>query len=166
MIGSVELAPDVPIDRLQKITAAVTLATQLNYSPKRVMEFLGETDPQGALREYIQWQFNLAKMQGKIARIEAEESGELEQMAAEMAQQMLADQQAGQARLPAPTTNGTGEGGILEGVIPQGDDLLRQLAFDTRGGGNPAILEEGEGATFEGAEGASREGDILQVGGF
>lgn len=166
IVGSVELAPDVPIDRLQKITAAVTLATQLNYSPKRVMEFLGETDPQGALEEYILWQFYLAKMQGKIERIRVEESGELEAMAAEMAQQMLEDQQAGQGRLPAPNTNGTGAGGILEGVVPQGDDVLRQMAFDTTTGGNPAIEQEGELATLEGATGASREGDILQTGGL
>ena len=164
IIGSVELSPDVPIDRLQKITAAVTLATQLNYSPKRVMEFLGETDPQGALEDYIQWQFYLAKMQGKIQKITAEESGELEALARQMAQKMLEDQQVdgagtGRRALPAPTN-----GSEFLPPLPEGDEVLRQLDFDTVNGGQPAIEQLGAGATFEGAEGEARGGGAVQTG--
>lgn len=176
IIGSVELAPDVPIDRLQKITAAVTLATQLNYSPKRVMEFLGETDPQGALEDYVQWQFALARMQGKMQRITAEESGDIQRLAAEMAQQMIAEAQAeagaggsanGRGPLPA-VPSPTEEGGILEGLFPGPDDLLRQQ-LNPEGGGNPAIEALGSLATFEGATGRTRSdtraGDFETLGG-
>jgi hypothetical protein len=146
----VELAPDVPIDRLQKITAAVALATQLNYSPKRVMEFLGESDPHGALREYIQWQFYLAKMKGRIARIEAEESGKIQQLAAQMAQELLAQQstpEPGSQEPPLPTDQlrAFAEGADMSGVLR-----------NPEAGGAPPIEAMMELATMEGATGQTR----------
>ena len=158
IIQSVELAPDVPIDRLQKITAAVALSTQLNYSTKRVMEFLGETDPQGALEEYIQWQFYLAKMRGRTERIMAEESGKIQQLAAKMAQEMLA---------AAPNGRVNGKGAAeLPGQLPlpglpdlaslaTGADMSPALR-NTELGGTPPIEAMGALATFEGANNATR----------
>jgi len=157
IIQSVELAPDVPIDRLQKITAAVALATQLNYSPRRVMEFLGETDPQGALEEYIQWQFYLAKMKGRIERIQMEESGKIKELAAQMAQEMLAKMPKG--------ANGNGRVANPEQMqLPGLPDLLSlatgadqsPMLRNTEAGGVPPIEAMGALATFEGANNATR----------
>ena len=166
IVLGVELAPDVPIDRLQKISAAVMLSQQLNYSPRRVMEFLGETDPMGALKEYIQWQFYLAKMRGKVDRIAAEESGKIEQMAAQMAQEMIAKMG------PPPTTPGATTlppspgGGDLLSTLGQGGGMDQLLNPD--GGGLPAIEGMGDLATFEGAtgetRGATREGAFQTLG--
>ncbi|MGH2619448.1 MAG: hypothetical protein ACRDHG_02600, partial [Anaerolineales bacterium] len=122
-----------------------------NYSPRRVMEFLGETDPQGALREYIQWQFYLAKMRGKVQRIEAEESGKLEQMAAQMAQEMMA--QMGPP--PAPTGEPVAAGGAGNGVLPP--ELLALL--NPNAGGPTPIEGMGDLATFEGGTGETRGGE-------
>jgi hypothetical protein len=150
----VELTPDVPIDRLQKIAAAERLVTTLNYSPKRAMQFLGENDPQGAMDDFIQWKFIEAKLLGKLERIKITESGQLNAMAAEMAQEMLenmAAQEGEQNRLPAPppadqaipeeplirgSENGSGLEATIDGIAP--------------------IEELGEGATFEGVRGGDR----------
>jgi hypothetical protein len=86
---SIELSPDVPIDRGQKINNAVAMAERLNYSPIKILEFMGETDPHGAIEEWIQWMFSKAKIEGRVQRIQMEESGEIDRIIQEGIQMQL-----------------------------------------------------------------------------
>ncbi len=149
----VQLHGDVPADRVQRITAAVQLAqSDLSYSPKRLLEMLGETDPEGALREYKLWQLELADFRGKLKRIEMEASGELEQMAAQMAQGMIAQMQA------APEEMGPfGEmANPPNQFAPPGIEGVEGQMFNPAAGGIPPILASPEGASPAGRRGRPR----------
>lgn len=142
----VELASDVPVDRVQKIASAVQMAESLNYSPIKVLEYLGETNPHKALEEWIQWKFVEAKVGGRLQAIAAQESGALEKMAQQMAMAML-EQMAAQQE----TAGGGGGGGAAGG----GGETAE------RPGGRPPgepIRAMGGGATYEGATGGTRAG--------
>ena len=85
------------------------------YSPTRLLEMLGETDPEGAIKEHKLFQLDMADWQGKLQLIQAQASGQIEQMAAQMAQGMvaqMAEQQAqGQQQgIPGPTEGVEGQG--------------------------------------------------------
>jgi hypothetical protein len=119
---SVELKVDVPIDRVQRITAAATLAQNADYPMERIIEFLGDTDPQGAMKLYYKEQIRKAYLTGVLQKVQAEGSGELEQMAQMLEQAMQALEQVQQAP-QGPTGNGRTPpmpGGGLEGVEGQG----------------------------------------------
>lgn len=145
----VELASDVPVDRVQKIASAVQMAESLNYSPVRVLEYLGETNPQKALEEWIQWKFVEAKVGGRLQAIAAMESGALEQMAQQMAMQMveqMAKEQEAQAAQQGAQRGGGGGG------QPAGPNQ------NPAAGGAVPIQSQGGGATYEGATGGTRAG--------
>jgi len=86
---SVELTPDVPVDRVQRMQAAIGMSQSLEYPTIKILEFLGETDPQGAMKDYWKEQLNRADMMGRLEKVRKTASGEIEEMAAMMAQQML-----------------------------------------------------------------------------
>lgn len=135
----VELSPDVPVDRIQKITAAVQMATQLNYSPIKILEYLGETDPQGSLKDWISWKFIETKVQARLQSMMTVESGQLEQMAQQMAQGMMQEQAKAQQQQ-----------GQEQGQPQPGQGM------NTAQGGPPPIEAMGAGATFEGSTGRTR----------
>jgi len=151
-----ELTPDVPIDRGQRINNAVAMAERLNYSPIKILEFMGETDPHGALQEWIQWQFVNARVQGRIQRIAMEESGEIERLIQMGVQQQLMMMMGGGG-------GGGGGMGMPPGPPPTGE-TPPPFGGETGGvtGNNPAMMGEapivgmGEEATFEGATGETR----------
>jgi hypothetical protein len=116
---SVELNVDVPVDRVQRITAAATLAQNADYPMERIIEFLGDTDPQGAMKLYYKEQIRKAYLQGVLQKVTAEGTGELGQMQQMLEQLMgqmeqMAQQQSPNGRTPPIP----GEG--LEGVEGQG----------------------------------------------
>jgi hypothetical protein len=90
---SVELKPDVPADRMQRIQGASTLVQTLQYSPAAAMEFLGEADPEGKLLQWKLWQIDLADLQGKLDRMRAESSGKYQQDVMVAAQGLVAQMQ-------------------------------------------------------------------------
>ena len=94
----VEITPDVPADRVQRITAATNMSERLEYPRRRILEFLGENDPEGAIEEYRQEQLERADWTGWMTVVEADVSGQLQQFMMQMAQglheQMMAEQQA------------------------------------------------------------------------
>lgn len=119
---SVELNVDVPVDRVQRITAATTLAQNFNYPTERIIEFLGDTDPQGAMKMWTKEQMKLAYLRGVLQKVEAVGSGELQKMAEMLEQAMAALEQA---QTQAPQVEGPGRtpktpGRGLEGVEGQG----------------------------------------------
>jgi len=84
-----EMNPDVPVDRVQRLTAARIMSETLNYSPQRIYKFLGESDPEGAFREWKRWQMDLADYMGKLDRMKSEASGQYERDVIAMAQKMI-----------------------------------------------------------------------------
>ncbi|MFA5808759.1 MAG: hypothetical protein WC935_00295 [Thermoleophilia bacterium] len=111
----VELVPGTPTDRLQKVNAATLLAKQANVPLRKVYEELGYSDPEGLKDDWMREQFDMAELQGIVTKIQAEASGELQQLAAQMAQGMLQQamqQQQGMApevsgAMGAPPATGT-----------------------------------------------------------
>lgn len=91
----VELKTDVPVDRQQRINAAVTMSQHMKYPAQRIFKQIGETDPEGAWRDYMREQVELAVLGGRLQLVEAEATGVLGQMQQQMEQmaQMLEQQQ-------------------------------------------------------------------------
>ena len=147
---TVELKADVPADRLQRATVAVQLVDKVPYSPKRLLRFMGETDPEGSLEEYKLWRLEMADFEGKLDRIRREVSGEYEQDVIEAAQVMIQEQMGG------GVGGGFGEepGGAPGEVSEQGP--LRGLGLNPAQLGLPAAAASPTGETFEGGNGMSR----------
>jgi hypothetical protein len=152
IVLATELSPDVPVDRVQKINSAISMAERLNYSPIKILEYLGEPDPYGALQEWISWQFVNAKVAGRVQKIAAIESGQLQQMAMQMAQEMVMQQQAA-AEAQAGANGGGGEQRKLPGF---GGERVGMEPSNPGMGGEAPIQTMGDEATFEGATGESR----------
>ena len=161
---TVELKADVPADRVQRVTAAVTMARDLTYPTSRILKFLGESDPEGAMREYDFEQVERADMAGRIEMLQRKLSGqydeEVQQAAQLMVQQLMeqqaaqAQQQAGPAQQGPPSPNGAAP---LPAPGPGGQE------FNPAQGGLPPSVASPEGATFEGAEGTDRAGNEIAV---
>jgi hypothetical protein len=133
-----ELKPDVPADRVQRVTAAVQMAQQLKYSTKRILEQLGENDPEGAIKEWKIEQMDFAYLQGLLQKIQAEGSGELAQM------QQLLEQLMGQMeQMQAP--GGAVPQENLQGGIPGAGGQ----GFNPAVGGAPPAIASPEGNTRE-----------------
>jgi hypothetical protein len=158
----VELTADVPVDRQQRVLAAIQLAnpqTGVPMSPRKLLEMLGETDPEGQIREWKMHQLDMADMRARLKRIEMEGSGEIEQMASQMAQQMIQQQmeqqqqgggeQQGPGREAPNPMNGPG----IPGMEGQG--------FNPAAGGQPAAESSPQGNTREFQMGETRGGGEL-----
>jgi hypothetical protein len=74
------------------------MSERLEYPRRRILEFLGETDPEGAIEEYRLESLERADWNGWLAAVEADTSGQLQQFLMQMAQgmheQMMAEQEA------------------------------------------------------------------------
>ena len=161
----VKLRPDVPVDRMQRYTSAVQMAQSLPYSPQRILEQLGETDPEGALRDWKRWRLDLADFEGWLQKIKMTASGEIEQLAAQMAQQMIQQQQQAQAQVPPEgMTPGLGlQTSPAPGAgAPPGMPVGGQGFNPAEGGAPPAMAAPT--ATFEGQTGMTRGGTEVQGG--
>ena len=161
----VELKADVPTDRLQRVNAATTMAKALNYPMTRILRMLGETDPEGALREWKLEQLDLTHWQGILERERAKASGELEQLALQMAQEILAQQQLQQPQGGGGAPLSPEQAGELSNAPtgPAGTPLEGQ-GVNPAAGGLPPSLASPEGATFEGQRGARPSGE--EIAGF
>ena len=144
---------DVPVDRVQRITAASTLAQNFNYPTERIIEFLGDTDPQGAMKMWTKEQMKLAYLRGVLQKVEAAGSGELQKMAEMLEQAMQAleqvqqgAQQQGQQQGPGRTPQAPGG---LEGIGGQQNN-------PAVGGSPPAV--QAPGATRETQTGTTQGG--------
>lgn len=155
---SVELTPDVPADRVQRVQAAIGMSQSLEYPTVKILEFLGETDPQGAIKDYWKEQLNRADMMGRLEKVRKTASGEIEEMAAMMAQQMLEQQMAQQQQQqqqPGPgrtPPNRMGPQGI-EGV--EGQEWNPAMGMPHPAGVSP------EGGTREMQSGLTRAGGAV-----
>ena len=144
----VELQPEVPVDKVQKIQAAIAMSQNLETPTRRILEWMGETDPEGLQKEYWKEQLNRAEMMGRLERIRRMASGELEQMAAEMAQGMIQQQMQQQQQAP--------QGENLMG--PQGIEGVEGEAWNPAMGMPPPATASPMGNTREFQTGLTRAG--------
>ena len=149
----VELSVDVPVDRLQRITAASQLAQpHFRYPMERIIEFLGDTDPQGAARLYYKEQFKDAYIAGVLQKVQAEGSGEMEQMRQMLEQLMQQQEQMAQA-----AQQQQGPGRTPPNPANQGIPGVEGAGFDPNQGGQPPATAA-PGATREGQTGRTQGG--------
>jgi hypothetical protein len=164
----VKLQPDVPVDRMQRYTSAVQMAQSLPYAPQRILEQLGETDPEGALRDWKWWRLDLADFEGWLQKIKMEASGEIQQLVAQMAQQMNAQQQQAQQQQGQVQPQGTTPGLGLQASpaptpgAPPGMPVEGQ-GFNPAIGATPPAMAA-PGATREMQTGMARGGGEVQGG--
>ncbi len=157
IVLNTELSPDVPVDRVQKINSAIQMAERLNYSPIKILEYLGESDPYGALQDWISWQFVNAKVAGRIQKIAAIESGALEKMAEDIADMKIqAMMKQADAAKKAKANGGSGGRGNGRQMNLFGGERAGMDRNNPAMGGQAPIVEMGDEATFEGATGESR----------
>ena len=116
---------------------------------ERIIEFLGDTDPQGAARLYYKEQFKDAYIAGVLQKVQAEGSGEMEQMRQMLEQLMQQQEQMAKAAEAGPGRTPPGPGG-LAGVEGPG--------FDPNQGGMPPATVAPEGATREAQTGRTQGG--------
>jgi hypothetical protein len=161
----VELKPDLPTNRLQQVASAVQMSQSLPYAPQKILEQLGEPDPEGSLKLWKRWRLELADFEGWLQKIQTIASGELEQMAAQMAQQMVQQQmEQAQAQAQEPMQQGLGIAGepAENPALPPGMGMAGAGMNPAQGGAPPAMANPE--ATFEGQMGTTRGGTEVQGG--
>jgi hypothetical protein len=144
---TVELEPDVPLDRQQKITTAIQAAERLPVHPAYVLEMLGETNPEEKIDDWVKWRIFQAELQGLEQLVAMEASNQIQQLAQQMAQGILEQQVAQQQQAQAQGQNGAGPPGGVGGQL-----------FNPAAGGAPAAQATPE-ATRELQTGQSQFGD-------
>ncbi len=119
---------------------------------ERIIEYLGDTDPQGAMRMYYKEQMKDAYLAGVLQKVQATGSGELQQMAEMLEQAMAALEQAQTA---APPEGGPGR--TPPSPANQGIPGVEGAGFDPNQGGLPPATVA-PGATREGQTGRTQGG--------
>jgi hypothetical protein len=139
---SVELKPDVPLDRMQKANTAMMMVQAGIYSKERAMEDMGITDPESVMKEVTFDQL----FQAQIANII-----QLQQQQTQMAlqQEQIAAQQEQQLAMETLQNEMAG--------APGGN------GFNPAEGGLPPA-EAAPGATREGVTGLDRLGNEAPQG--
>lgn len=153
-----EFQTDVPVDRLQQIAGAVQLAQELPVDAVYLLEQIGIDDPDQMIARRQKQDLKNAYFQGHLQMIMAQSSGQIQQLAQQMAMQMQQEQGAqdpnamgpmGQMANPEDPTGGMGVPGAEGGM------------FSPNSGGLPPALLSPAGATREGATGTARDGNPL-----
>jgi len=157
---SADLTPDVPVDRVQRVQAAIGMSQSLEYPTVKILEFLGETDPQGAMKDYWKEQLNRAYMMGRLERVRKEASNEIQEMAAQMAQQML--QQMMQQQHAQQQQQSPGPGRTPPNRMgPQGIEGVGGQMWNPAMGMPPPATASPEGGTREMQSGLTRAGGAV-----
>lgn len=172
-----QLVPDVPTDRMQQINGAINMSRELRYPMARILQELNVDDPEVAIKEYFIEQFTWAAIQGKLKLIAAQASNEIDQMAAQKAQEMVAQQmKQAQDQAKAAQQGQPGGGGPPEAQGPAGaaggmpPDLMGGMGMPGVGGmgmnpgmgGTPPAQANPMGNTAPGATGAAANGVPVQ----
>ena len=158
----VELSPDVPTDRVAKITAAINLLERAKVDVRTVHEELGYTDSDRILERWAKDRIREAVLQARITEIQDALSGRLQDRALQLAQQMLAQQQAqaqaGQGPLAPPNRGTPPSPEQIEGIgIPGvGGEL-----FNPAAGGTPPSQASPVLNTREGQLNLTRRGEEI-----
>ena len=89
---TVELKADDPLDQQQRVTSAINMSQQLKYPLTDILDRMGETDPEGAIKRYMKEQLVFAELAGQVQRIQFETSGQMEKQVQMLAQQLMQQQ--------------------------------------------------------------------------
>ncbi len=139
---SVELKPDVPLDRMQKANVAMMMVQAGIYSKERAMEDMGVTDPDAVTKEMFFERLTEAQLQNIIDTMALQNQMAIQQQQQEqqLALQTIQNQMAG-----APGGNGFNPafgGGPAQEAAPMatregvtGEDLMGNEAPFAFGGG-------------------------------
>jgi hypothetical protein len=147
---SVELKPDVPLDRMQRANTAMMMVNSGIYSKARALDEMGVTDPETVQKEIYFDMLLDAQMQNLIQTQQAESQMMLQQqMQMAQQQQQMAQQQQQQMSMEANQTDLAG--------APGGQ------GFNTNQGGDPSQMAA-PGATREGVTGMDMEGNPTTMG--
>ena len=167
----VELHPDSPTDKAQKVNTAGVMVTQMGLSQESALEEVGYEDPSEEIKKGIFERFTMHEVEMIMEQerlqlqnaMEAErmqmqfeiETAQMEQQAAlqqqQMEQQQAAEQQQGEQggegmfQGPLP---GEGEGQAPQQGQPQVPFAQGAPAENAEGAGNPAVTGGGEGGFF------------------
>ena len=133
----VEITPDVPADRVQRITAATNMSERLEYPRRRILEFLGETDPEGATKEYRQESLERADFEGWLEVVRSDTSGQLQQFLEQMVQGIQQQMMEEQAAMTPEQAGGMGNAPNVG--APAGIEGVEGQGFNTAMGGQPPV---------------------------
>lgn len=161
---SVELTPDVPLDRMQKINSAVMMARELKYPAAKILEELGETNPEKCIDEWAKEQFYLAEIGNRAKLISAEADLQIQQAQMQMQMQaqqatmqmqgqMQQEQMAAQAQMGQPNQQPTpGQGMGMEGAQGMGSGMDPSMMGTPPAQAGPAmnVREQQTGVTMGG----------------
>jgi len=153
-----------PVDRIQQVNAA-QLLSRMNYPNYKILEELGSTNPESDMRVYVKEQLSNAYLEGKKQQILASAGDQLRQLIEQRAQQLHEE-------MMQPAAGGSGEatpemaaGGVVpENMTPPGEGMNMEgiggQGFAPPAGGTPPIRANPKAATFEGATGRTRRGEV------
>ncbi len=154
----VELNPDLPTDKNQRLNGAVMAVERLGASRAEVQEQLGWTDPEKMEKEKFQEMLLDAMRNAEVAKIvgAAQNQVQAEMLQIQTSIQQQAQQQM-QAQMPPPQApSGPNAQQMPAPGAPQGlPDQLGGEGFNPNEGGSPAQTFAPE-ATFEGQTGEER----------
>jgi hypothetical protein len=107
MFLTVELAPDVPTDRQQRITAAATARRELGYSQESALEEIGVTDPKREMDQSYREKTKEAIFQNEMSLMQQKDQMalQLQNQQAQMQMQQEAQAQQMQAQMNQQANN-------------------------------------------------------------
>jgi len=144
---SVELTPDVPLDRQQKANTAMMMLQRPGfYSKERALEDMGVTDPDQVMKEAYMEQLTDANIQNIIQTMMAQSQMQVQMQAQEAQMMQQQQQQMGMEAMQNQMAGAPGGGG-----------------FDPNQGGLPPQMAA-PGATREGVTGEDMMGNEALMG--
>jgi len=150
----VELTPDVPTDRQQRINASSMAVEALGYSKESALEDIGVEDPQAMQIQQFKEQLLQQKMEEYIQQKQMAMQMQMQQ--AQMQMQMQAQQAMAQQQQP--------QQGVMPGQMPaRGNGMPGGQATNPNMGGLPGAMSN-PNVTREGVTGQDRAGRPVEEG--
>jgi hypothetical protein len=164
----VDLHPDGPADKAQKVATAGIMVEKLGYSQESALDEVGVEDPAQEIEKGLYEQMVQHELTMELERemLEMQNEVELDRLEAELEMQMVAQQQAQQAAQQAQQTEG-GPAGEPPGPPPGGDPFGGAPAEGmnpAEGEMPPAMFapeQNAEGAGGAGTETQSPVGEVM-----
>ena len=145
---------------MQKINSAVMMSRELHYPAAKILEELGETDPQKAIEDWEKEQFTLAEIEGRRQlilagyQLQVQAQQQAMQMQAQQAQMQMQQQQQAQQQQQMMANQQPPPGGVQGMPATQGGQ-----GFNPAQGGNPAAMAGPGMATRETQTGQTKGGE-------
>jgi hypothetical protein len=148
---SVEMTPDLPVDKLQKINGANLAVSALGYSIESALEDIGVMDAAKMMKQSTLEKLEKAIIDADIMRIQGQAQADVQGMIAEAQSKVQMAQQAQMQQEQAAQPQGMGD--VMQN-LPGGNT---GQGFNPGMGGIPPAMGN-DGQTFEGQTGMDRSG--------